>query len=343
MSDKSLVFDATKPASADKPDHSDTFFSARRPASTVFGMEAHSSAFGKSMDHPWRYFVAGGESLAKIEQVIAESKTVDDGLKALAAEVGAEDVNNGYFIFKNADVEAVAPQVRLQYTRNEIFICNAASPGDFFPNPRYREGMAVKRDIIAIQDLAAEEAEAARAALAKKYKAESFDGKFFHFHGWEELVESAQIQREKKFRLKSNPAFVRGAHDGDAFSVDQETDEGFRIAAKMSEITSRRYPEQRFAQWISSFALDLSLRGNGEGGDRKSAEVEKIDGEWIVKVTVVFAGIFGVDGKGGVRTGEKEGWVMPPGAKAIAVSEYYAKLEKSGTLRALPTIAPTSV
>ena len=108
-------------------------------------------------------------------------------------------------------------------------------------------------------------------------------------------------------------------------------------------ITSRRYPEQRFAEWISSFALDISLRGLSENRDGNKAESEKIGEEWIIKVPVIVEGIFGVDGKGGIRTGEKEGWVMPPGATPIAVSQYFSKLENSGTLRALPTTAPTSV
>jgi hypothetical protein len=326
-------------AANDRPDNSPTFFSARRPESTVLGIGCTAYAAGRPTAHPWRYFVAAGESLAKIEQFIAEAKTVNELLQSLAAEVGADATSNGYFTFENAEVEAIAPQLRLQFKSNTDFICNAACPGDFFPDLRYSGGMAVQVDIIAIQSLPAEEVEAARDALAKKYGAQSFDGKFFHFQWWEQQVELAPMPVEQQFRLKSNPAFVRGPHHSNLFRPDRETDEGRAIEKKMSEIVSRRYPEQRLAQWISSFALDISLRGLNEGPDPKSAEAEKIGDEWIIKVLVIVEGIFGVDGKGGMRTGEKEGWVMPPGAKPIAVSEYYGKLEKSGTLRALPVAA----
>lgn len=324
-----------------KQDNSPTFFSARRPNSTVFDMQSQCgpSAFPKVLSHDWRYFVAGGESLDKIKQFIAESSGVDNALKALAQEVGAVEAQDSYFIFENAEVDAIGRQNRLMFIPNEAFICDADNSGNFFANVQNLDGIALKREIIAIQSLPEAEVEAARLALALKYKAESFDGKFFRFHDWQDLVDYATTRQRKKFRLKSNPAFVRDATDGDYFSLDWETDEGFLLADRVKEITARRYPAQRFGQWLASFELDLSLSGQSENRNRPQAEAEKLGEEWIIKVPVIVEGIFGADGEGGMRTGEKEGWVLPPGAKAIAVSQYFSMLEDSGSLRALPQSA----
>ncbi|MBY0359749.1 MAG: hypothetical protein K2W82_17235 [Candidatus Obscuribacterales bacterium] len=327
-----------------KPDNSATFFSARKPVSTVHELALcvrNPASCGKVVDHTWRYFIAEGESLALIERAIAESKTVNDDLKALAAEVGAQHAYHGSFSFENAEAEAVVPQVRLQYIPNEAFVCNATAPGKFFPNLRCSEGLAVRQAIVAMQDLPAAEVQAAREALAKKYKADSFDGTFFHFNRWEEQVESVPAEREKKFRLKSNPAFLSSPRELGVFVPDLETDEGFRIAGKMNEILARQYPERRVAQWISSFELDISYSPRREKSP--AAEVEKIGEVWIIKVPAIVAGIYGEDGKGGTLSGFKEGWVLPPGAKPIAISEYFAKLEKSGSLRALPLVVSVVV
>lgn len=320
-----------------KTDNSPTFFSARRPPSAIFAMSGL-AALPKALSYDWRYFIADGESLDKIKQLIVEQSGVDDALKALAQEVGAVEAKDGYFVFANAEVEVMARPHRLQLITNEAFICDADNSGNFFANMQHPDGIALKREIIAIQNLPQADQEAARLALALKYNAESFNGKFFRFKDWQDLVESATTRHKKKFCLKSNSAFVRDADDGDYFSLDWEIDEGFLLADRMREITARRNPAQRFGQWIASFALDISLSGRSENPNRPQAEAERLGDEWIIKVPVIVEGIFGADGTGGVRTGEKEGWVLPPGAKAIAVSKYFSMLENSGSLRTLPQV-----
>lgn len=337
-----LVFQRGSDDLPAKPDNSPTFFSARKGRSTVLDLKyvhlRHFAALTKSVDHPWRYFVAAGDTLAKLEVVIAQSKTVTADLQALATEVGAESLNGAQFVFPKAEFEVVPTVVRMQYGRNKLFLSKATAPSDFFPDVLgHHEGASVKQEMLRIKGLPDTEAQAAREALARKYDAESFDGTYFHFSDWEDQLQNAPMQREKKLRHKTKPTFVRAAYDGDNFTADRETDEGFLLAQRMYEISARSSPERCFADWIASFELDLSLSGRSEMHNRPKPEAEKVGDEWIVKVPVVVEGIFGEDGKGGSRVGDKEGWVLPPGAKPIAISEYYAKLETSGGLRSLAT------
>lgn len=300
------------------------------------------------MPHPWRYFVADGASLAKLEQILADYQGVDAALQALAEEVGAVSVVPGpYFEFKDPKVQSFKTPLRLVYGPDPTFICNATAPEDFFPDVTDGDGAVVKSELIAIRALPADEQDTARAALAAKYKAESFDGTFFHFPECDEDLEKHSTSRTKKLRLKSNPAFIceddGEGNEANAFSLDLETDEGFLLSQRLNEIFARRYTEQRLTQWIHSFALDLSLNGRSANADRTVAEAERIGNEWIIKVPVIIEGIYGADGRGGSWTGNKEGWVLPPDAKPISVSEYYAKLELSGSLRSLaPPAAPAN-
>lgn len=61
--------------------------------------------------HPYRYFIAGGETLKKIEDLIAGTSKVNDAAAALAAEVGAKsyDVEDHtfQFDFDPADLQPV--------------------------------------------------------------------------------------------------------------------------------------------------------------------------------------------------------------------------------------------
>lgn len=326
MSDRSLVFCRTQSETPEKPDNSDTFFSARMPDSKVTTL-----TWGHRVEHPWRYFVAAGESLKKLEQLVAASKTVDADLLAFVKSFGADEVRGGYFIFNNAEIQAIPARMLLKYMPNPLFVCEASTPGDFFPDRSNAEGRKLQREV---ESVAA--SESARAELAKKYGAESFDGKVFHFPDWEEHVQAVP-PGEKKYRLKSNPLFVHGVQDGrDSFLPDLATDEGMKISEREREIGRGRNPDRVFADWIASFELDISYH-TPQQSNRPKAEVEKIGNEWIIKVPVIVEGIYGADGKGGVLTGQKEGWVLPPGAKPISISEYFAKLEKSGSLRAVAT------
>jgi hypothetical protein len=327
----SLAFNSGN--SAEKPDNSLEFFSARKPASSVLSYQFNMK-FPKNIDHPWRYFVADGDSLVKLQNILDDAKNIDATRAALAKEVGAESYDGYGFTFKDADADPIVPSIKLRMRGKEEFVCEATAPGDFVPELERGYGVDVKKKMLRIETLPAEQAQPARDALAREAGAASFDGKVFRFKDWDKNVEAVPPSRERKFRLKSNPAFVREEH-ADGFVPDWSTDEGFRIAEKIGEIASHVYPEKRFSAWLETFALDISLSGRSER-DRKQAEVENIKGEWIIKVPVTVEGIFGADGKGGVRTGEKEGWVLPPGAKPIAVSEYFAKLENSGSLRSLP-------
>lgn len=333
-----LVFNAPGGAgTGEKPDNSPDFFSARKPNSKVLSLEFR-AAHAKPVDHPWRYFVAGGESLAKIEEVLHDSANVDVAQKALAAEVGAIEADYSSFTFEgDPDVEQVAPVVRMEHKFAQGFVSDITAPGNFYPDYNSGSTRGLKEKIAAVEALPAGEVEAARAALAREYKAESFDGKFFQFKDWQKNVETSAYPEEDTFRLKSNPVFTRGQYDQDTFKPDMNTEVGYALAKRASDLHRHNYPQARLDDWLETFDIDLSLNGRQYSGTRREqAQAEKIGGEWIIKVPVTVEGIFGEDGKGGVRSGEKEGWVLPPGATPIAVSEYFAKLEKDGSLRSLP-------
>lgn len=319
----------------DRPDNSETFFSARKDNSKgVLSLE-FSAAHARPVDHPYRYFVAGGESLAKIEQLLDDAKNRDAALLTFAQKHGAITLQGNEFVFGvNAATEPVPTTVRIIYTAQSGFYSDLAAPGKFKADPADYQGRTIAKELARIATLDDAAATAARKELERKYNAK-LDGDTFTFPRWEQYVQSKPYPEHPSSRLVANPAFVkadRAAH----FRPDAATPEGLKIAEELSEISYRQYPQQRFAQWIDSFRIDISLRQESKAPEAQ-AEAQKIGDEWIIKVPVVTEGIFGADGKGGMRMGDKEGWVLPPGAQPIAVSEYFAKLEKSGAIRALAT------
>lgn len=317
-----------------KPDNSKEFFSARKPESNVLAFTFNRTV-EKDVSHPWRYFVAAGESLAKLQEFKADALRYDADVKAVADSVGADGVSYGRFVFKNAEVDVELPSIQLRIKSSPFgFVSNISTPENFFPDANNGWFPEVKRRMAEINALPAGEAEAARAKLAQDFQADSFDGRYFHFNNWNTKVETVQPSSEKRERLKSNPVFIRTF--GTEFSPDPNLDEGFRLQQKMQELANNTNPNWRFGQWLEQFKLDIAYYPSSPNRDEKNVEVEIIGKEWIIKVPVATEGIYGTDGKGGTKSGEKEGWVLPPGATPIKVSEYFAKLEDNASLRALP-------
>lgn len=316
-----------------EPDNSAEFFSARRAVPNVLSLDFNSSS-PPSLDHPYRYFIAGGESLAKIEQFVDEAKNREAALKALAQKYGAQGIEQGEFVFgKDAEVEPITSNVVMYYKPKPVFISDLANPGKFYPDPTQYGGQQIRQKLQNIKAMPPAEAAAARKSLERGYDA-TLEGDFFIFRRWEQYVQSGSFPRYPSVRLKSNPLFTK-VEGRDNFKPDAATEEGLRLVWELEEISSRQYSGRRFAQWIDSFRLDIS-NGFSEGS-KDNAMAEKVGNEWLIRVPVIVEGIFGADGKGGSRTGDKEGWVEPPGATPIAISDYFARLEKAGALRTVAT------
>lgn len=316
----------------DRPENSDNFFSARADNKGILSLE-WAAAHARPVSHPFRYFVAAGESLAKIEEMLRDAKNRDADLTAFAQKYGATSIQNGDFMFpKEAATEPVIPTVRMVYTAQHGFYCDITTPGQFKADAATFEGRVITKELQRIETLPAAEADAARKKLESKYNA-TLQGDTFTFPRWQQYVKSEAYPKEGTIRLVDNPIFTKSERNY-GFTPDASTPEGLKIAEEMSAISYRQYPQERFSQWVDSFRIDISLRQETKTLKEKT-EAEKIGDEWIIKVPVVTEGIFGADGKGGVISGYKEGWVLPPGAEPIAVSEYFAKLEKAGAIRPL--------
>lgn len=68
-----------------------------------------------SIFHPWRYFVAGGETLQKIKDIIADYSNVQQGYIDLAAKAGAKsyDGDSFYFDFKPEEMKPLTGDERV--------------------------------------------------------------------------------------------------------------------------------------------------------------------------------------------------------------------------------------
>ncbi len=217
--------------------------------------------FSKSLGHPWRYFVAGGETLRMLEKCIDEAiaaKTggvVEQMYKDYALQVGATGYDRGLFSFEYEDTDFIPRKVgdaAMRFKRNPDFMTYNPQAG-FLPDPETTVGKIIIRDIF---DLS--------------------------------LVKDAP---------------------------------------------------KRFAEWLENNAVRTNQNMHprfGEGSDIKSAEALKIGGDWIIRVPVIGEGIYGEDGKGGVLTGYRETWVLPPDSKPLRVSEFFRLLETEGAITMTP-------
>src|SRR5688500_15017824 len=82
---------------------------------TVFNQQIHAY-------HPWRYFIAAGESLAKIQEVMDDAHNVQTILNDYARSFGADAFYSLMFKFPDdADVVEVPDQIRYRLPRYHGF------------------------------------------------------------------------------------------------------------------------------------------------------------------------------------------------------------------------------
>lgn len=113
--------------------------------------------------HPWRYFVAGGETLQKIEDIIADYSNVKQGYADLAARAGAKSFDGDSFDFEHSYEEMIplTGKERVDYharggNGDEPWQCkrieripgflvsDGRSSGQFYPDVATEEGRALR-------------------------------------------------------------------------------------------------------------------------------------------------------------------------------------------------------
>ncbi len=121
-------------------------YTQKSPADVV--LTAHFNEKGqqttKSVGHPWRYFIANGEALEKIEQFIKDSQNVGAIYQAFADSVGAKKYNGRSFAFDfdMKDLEQIENQSNMRFKKDTDFVTPCMSMGDFYPDretPRGKE------------------------------------------------------------------------------------------------------------------------------------------------------------------------------------------------------------
>ena len=124
--------------------------------------------------HPWRYYVAGGETLAKIEEIIADFAGVDQAAKDLAAKYGAKSFDTSYgftFDFDGKDMQPLKGTERVDYNLQggkggqpwqdkiipsipDFVVSDGRSYGQFHPDVSTERGQQIRADMIAVKEKA---------------------------------------------------------------------------------------------------------------------------------------------------------------------------------------------
>lgn len=294
---------------------------------------------GKHAYHPWRYFIAAGESLKKIHDVIDDAQNLAAIFKNYAGKFGADDFSNLSFKFPNASVSVEPESIKYRLKHKPEFINDKGDHDNFYPDVA-RGGQQVKEELVAIGNLPQNQRAQKYQELARAVGALTCDGQHFQFDTKEPRE---KFIAERKFRLKSNPAFITHDAGSDVFEPDRNTDDGFKIWMESLEINYKKYPDHCYAQWLGVNNINTNPDGHprfsidsGRPNETQIAQLEKIGEQWIIKVPVLGTGMYGPNGNGGVLAGYQESWVLPPDARPITISSYFKLLEDSGALSQTP-------
>lgn len=125
--------------------------------------------------HPWRYYVAGGETLAQIEAAIADFAGVEQATKDLAAKYGAKSfdtyTNSFTFDFDGKDMQPLKGTERVDYHMQggkgnqpfsdkiipsipDFVVSDGRSYGQFSPDVSTERGQQIREDAIAVKEKA---------------------------------------------------------------------------------------------------------------------------------------------------------------------------------------------
>lgn len=125
------------------------------------------------VSHPWRYFIAGGETLQQIETIISDYSTVAQGYADLAKKAGAKSYDGTSFEFdhKYDEMVALSGTERVDYNLSGgagnapwqdkrilripgFVVSDGRSSGQFYPDVATPEGRALRDDCKALKERA---------------------------------------------------------------------------------------------------------------------------------------------------------------------------------------------
>ena len=324
------------------------------PIETIETYPEHAQALARPYKrmgwHPYRYFLAGGETLQKIESLIDDARAVEGTMQALITRVGAAAYHTSMGAFElNAatpfDLETVSKPY-LYLDENPNFYADLTVPNRYFPMVVGKSAAAELANWRMVQQLnTASGAERDRllAYFKDNWGLENFDGEAFVFT---KGTPSARYKVVEKQTIKGRADLMLVPDSGRFFCPDVSTPEGMQIIKELEDIEHASWPLSRLNAWMGTNAIDTNPHSHprfsgynfkDSSSDRvKGAIVQKIDGQWVIGVPVAGKGLYGKAGLGGVLSGFIEEIVVPPDCTQISVSQYFAMLEKTDAISFTP-------
>lgn len=294
--------------------------------------------------HPFRYFIARGETLAKIEGAIQDAMLYQSRLRDLAAECGADKIEYSGFHFADSAALKAAPVV-MRAMHDNKFIAAHATPDRFLPNPHDYGSAALHEKLDRLRVAMGDDAARLKKDLCRETNAaDIIDGHFV----FTDADKAEDIVFTAPPRLQCNPLFIQPGKHPQGFTPDPATIAGLALTRRLTALHETQYPLQRVMKWLGAWELNTDPHGHprfkdnpSRPNDKTSGRCEKIGDEWIVAVPVVGAGSYGADGKGGMLSGYQEEIAVPPGAVPLSIADYFARLERADMLsfagpRAIP-------
>jgi hypothetical protein len=314
---------------------------ARQPSPTAeFNTLAHfnnnTGALGRGVArHPFRYFIARGETLARIEGAIQDAMLYQSRLNDIAAEYGADKIEYSSFFFANPATIKAAPVIMRALKERKFIVCPAA-PGHFLPNPHEYGSPALHDKLDRLNIAMGDDAARLKKELCRETDANDIVDGHFVFN---DADNAEDIAFTAPPRLCANPLFIMPDKHSIGFIPDPSTPAGLALARRVAALHEQKNPLQRVMKWLGAWEVNTDPHGHprfkdspSRPNEKTSGRCEKIDDEWIVAVPVIGAGSYGADGKGGMLSGYQEEIAVPPGAVPLSIADYFARLERADML-----------
>jgi len=287
--------------------------------------------------HPYRYFIAGGETLTLIEDAISNAIAHPANLRALADQVGADPITEyNRFFFSDSTVDKPAPVIKLAL-HDEQFIADPQTPDRFLPNPHAHNSADLHDKLACLQSASGDDAPAQKAALCKETHASDIIDGHFVFNDADR--DAQQIVFTPPPHLSANTLFIMSGKHARGFAPDASTPAGLAITRRLQELNEQRFPLQSVMKALACWEVNTDPHGHprfkdnaSRPNDKYSGKCEKIGNEWIIAVPVIGAGRYGANGEGGSLSGYQEEITVPPGSTPLSIADYFARQEKAGML-----------
>ena len=287
--------------------------------------------------HPYRYFIAGGETLQLIEDALSNAIAHPANMRTLADLVGADTITEyNRFFFTDSTVDKPAPVIKLAI-HDEQFIADAQTPNRFLPNPHAHNSAYLHDKLSRLQSATDDDAATQKADLCKETRASDIIDGHFVFNDADR--DAQQIVFTPPPRLSANPLFIMPGKHPRGFAPDASMPAGLAITRLLNELSAQKFPLQSVMKALGCWEVNTDPHGHprfkddaGRPNDKYSGKCEKIGNEWIVAVPVIGAGRYGANGEGGSLSGYQEEITVPPGSTPLPIADYFARLEKAGML-----------